>query len=134
MPLSRDLLKEAKGLSMEGPGFDALEVPQDEVDVEQAVREADRDHVRSGSMVLGVAHDHRPAEQFIDQVRSLVLRKAPEHHHHKYSVAAFEEFRRTHPRWSPYLLATCLSYLPTPGDKESDVYKRTRAVLRLLEG
>ena len=116
-------------MSMKGPGFDGLDAPTDRVAVDDAVRAADRDAVRSGSMVLRVAGDRADAETFIDRCRSLVLRKSPEHHHHKYAVATFEEFRKTHPRLAPYLLATSLSYLPTPGDPESSVYERTRAAL-----
>jgi len=132
MPLFRESLKKLKGLSMEGAGFDGLEEPADPITVRQAVLQADTDYVRSASMVLRVAREPEQAEQFIDQCRSLVLHKSLEHHNHKYSVAAFEEFRHTHPRWSPYLLATCLSYLPTPGNEDSDVYKRTRAALSRL--
>jgi hypothetical protein len=134
MPLSRDLLGRSKNLSMEGPGFDGLEMPADPVSVEDAVIEADRDPVRSASMVLRVARDHDAAEDFIDHCRSLVAGKAPEHHHHKYAVAAFEESRLTDPRWSPYLLATCLSYLPTPSEPESAVTRQARAALGRLRG
>ena len=83
-------------------------------------------------MVLSVARDERSAGLFIDRCRQLVLEKSPEHHHHKYAAAAFEEFGHTHPRWRPYLLAPCLSYLPTPADEQSDVCSRTRKALTRL--
>ena len=106
-----------------------LDAPTDRVTVDDTVRAADRDAVQAGSMVLRVARDPSDAEAFIDRCRALVLRKSPEHHHHKYAVAAFEEFRKTDPRLAPYLLATSLSYLPTPGDAMSGVYERTRTAL-----
>jgi hypothetical protein len=129
MPMARDLLRRAKKLSMDAPGFDALDAPKESVGVDQAVRAADRDYLQSASLVLRVAQSAESADEFIDRCRTLVVRKAPEHHHHKYAAAAFEEFAETHPRWSPYLLATCLSYLPTPGDGDSDVTQRARAAL-----
>jgi hypothetical protein len=130
MPMARDLLQRAKGLSLDAPGFDALDAPKEPVGVTQAVQEADRDYIQSASLVLRVAQSAESADDFIDRCRALVVRKAPEHHHHKYAAAAFEEFRQTHPRFSPYLLATCLSYLPTPGNGDSDVTQRARAALR----
>ena len=111
--MARDLLQRSRGLSMEGAGFDALELPAERVSAEETVSVAAADHVQAGSMVLRLARDSSGAGQLIERCRGLVLEKAPEHPTHKYAVAAFEEFRVTHPRWSPYVLAPCLSYLPT---------------------
>jgi hypothetical protein len=132
MPAARDLLQAAKGLSLEEPGFDALDAPSETISVKRALTEADRDHVSSGSLVLRMAQDPAAAAKYADRCRVLVARKAPEHHHHKYAAALFEELGRTDPAWSPYLLATCLSYVPGPGDDDSEVFRETRLALKDL--
>ena len=91
---------------------------------------ADDDYIASASLVLRLAQDREEADRFIDTCRTLMLAKSPEHHHHKYAAAVFEEFPRTDPRWSPYLLATCLSYLPSRGENDSEVTREIRARLK----
>lgn len=129
---ARDLLIRIKDLDMEVSGFDGLDPPSEPVPVASAVNAADDDYVASASMVLRLARDRPSAGRFIDICRSLTLAKAPEHHHHKYAAAVFEEFRHADARWSPCLLATCLSYLPSPGENDSDVTNEVRARLKRL--
>ena len=130
MPMARDLLQQVKELSMQGPGIDELAVPDGSVAVDDAMRAADVDAVRSASLVLGATREQRSAKRFIAETTSLVIEKAPEHHHYKYSVAAFEEFLRTDPSLAPRVLAPCPSYLPTRGDPVSEAVRRARTALR----
>lgn len=129
LALARDVLKDLKGLSTSGPGIERLEAASEPCTVQQAIEAASRSDGRSASMVLRVAREPELASQFISQCRSLTLRKAPEHHHHKYAAAVFEDFPGTHPRWGPHLLAVSLSYLRNPADPDSDVTQLARAAL-----
>ncbi len=130
MPAFRDDLKRLKDLSMEAPGFDRLAAPGDPVDLQQAVRAADGDYVDAASQVLRATEQRGQGDRYVDVCRDLVLRKSLEHHNHKYAVAAFEEYRKADPAIAPYLLATCLSYLPTPDADESPIYRATREALQ----
>jgi len=129
LPTARDVLQGSKGLSMKGPGLDGLEISDDPGTVEKAIEEASRSHLRSASLSLRVTREPQRAAEFIRRFRSLTLRKAAEHHHHKYAAAVFEEFPRTNPRWGSYLLAVCPSYLSNPADPDSEVTARARAAL-----
>jgi hypothetical protein len=131
---SRDLLIRIKDLDMDVPGFDGLDAPSAAVTLEQAVNAADDDYIASASLVLRLAQDRQSADRFIDTCRGLLLAKSPEHHHHKYAAAVFEEFPRTDPRWSPYLLATCLSYLPGRAENDSRVTVEVRDRLQRRRG
>ncbi len=118
---------------MRGRGLGDLKRPEEPVSVEAAVQEANDNYVKAAALVLGATAKRSAADQFIDRCRVLVAHKSPEHHHHKYAAAVFEEHAFTHPRWAPYLLAPCLSYLPAPAEGDSDVYRRSRAALAGLE-
>lgn len=116
---ARDFLVDAKDLSMEGPGLAAIAPHPERTTVAAAVEVAETDPVASASRVRRLASDRAAAERYVERVRSLVVRKAPEHHHHKYASAVFEEAGRSDPAIAPTLLAACLSYLPRESHPDS---------------
>jgi hypothetical protein len=114
---------------MEGPGIDRIEPIGDDAGAEKVVSEAAASRERAAAMALAAGKDSDRAAALMASYRSLTLRKAPEHHHHKYAAALFEEIGLADLRWRPYLLAAAPTYLSHPGEKDSDAAVRARAAL-----
>ena len=71
-------------------------------------------------------------ERFLARVRGLLHRGAEQHHQHKYLAALVEDVSLAHPSLGPLLLSPSLGYLPTPRDEPSEVYERSRGLLKAL--
>jgi hypothetical protein len=125
LALMRDALQEHAGLSLRGPGIEALSAGEAASDAGAVLA------APTPARALGLL-ERRP-EQGPALRRALVAlmaRKAEEHHQHKYAAAALVEAERANPRWAPRILAAALPYLPVPADPETEVGARMERALR----
>ncbi len=69
-------------------------------------------------------------DAFVAQMRRHLVHKAFQSHQYKYAAAIEEESALAHPRWRSRILAPAVTYLPVPGDPETEVFERSRHALR----
>ncbi len=127
LPAIRDSLSEIVGLSMEGPGLDAL--GSDETDGAEDLEEL----FEGGSAAHCRAFlDRGPGRvpRYLERLRSSLFHKGQEHHQHKYAAVLHEESALVHPRWSSRILAPAIDYLAHPNDPDTDTYERSLHALR----
>jgi hypothetical protein len=123
----RDDLAEVVGLSMAGPGIEALGVPVQE-DLPSLAALFERASPAEARAYL----DRGPAKAaaYVADLRRSLFRRGQEHHQHKYAAAVREESRLAHARWASRLLAPAVDYLAHPKDAETEVYRRSLHALR----
>ena len=123
----RDDLAGLVGLSMAGPGVDALGASDEPegTDVAPMLERASPGHVRASL-------DRAPAGRaaYLAGLRTALFRKGQEHHQHKYAAAMEEESRLVHARWASRILAPAVDYLAHPGDTETETYRRSTHALQ----
>lgn len=132
----RDDLVDLVGLSMSGPGIEALgqSTGDDASDLAPMLERASPGHVRA-------CLDREPAKRagYLAGLRTALFRKGQEHHQHKYAAAMEEESGLVHARWSSRILAPAVDYLAHPADTETETYRRSihalqKAGIRPSEG
>ena len=118
----RDDLGDLVGLSMAGPGIDALGVSGEiaAADPAQLLERASPAQVRA-------CLDREPATRagYLAGLRTSLFRKGQEHHQHKYAASMAEESRLVDPRWASRILAPAVDYLAHPADIETEIYRRS---------
>jgi hypothetical protein len=123
----RDDLIDLVGLSMAGPGIDALGASSEEdvPDLAQMLERASPGQVRA-------CLDREPARRagYLAGLRTALFHKGQEHHQHKYAAALEEESRLVDARWASRILAPAVDYLAHPADAETETYRRSVRALQ----
>jgi hypothetical protein len=88
----------------------------------------DDDRGLAARKALGYLLDNGSAQEVIDCGRLLVFRKGQDSHDYKFSSAVFEDYALVSPAWRAHYLASCMSILRGPADKDNVVVERARAV------
>ena len=131
LALLREDLKGFFG-AMEGPGVDTLAELVAEIPVGQV---PSLGQVFEEPSALGARawldHGGATGEALLTRLRAELMTRANQSHQYKYLAAVQEEAALTHPRWANTVLAPAVTYLPTPGDPETETWKRTRRVLEI---
>ena len=65
----------------------------------------------------------------IAAARRLVFLKGDDAHDYKFSSAVLEDYYHASPAWRDRLLAASLMLLPSSGDRDNQLVRRTRAAL-----
>jgi hypothetical protein len=129
----RDDLVGIVGLSMKGPGLEALGRSGTE-GTSGSERPARLEPVleRASPAEIRRHLDAQPSDAapYLAHLRRSVFRTVQEAHQFKYAAAMAEESRRVDPRWTSRVLAPGVDYLANPEDAETDVYRRSRQALR----
>ena len=113
--------------------IDRLE-PEESAPVEDIFAEVSRQPGKAAAMAMQFASDHSRPDAFTSAARQLILRKATDAHDYKYSVAAFEDYRRVSPIWRPHMLATSVYNLKGSTLPDSSVMQRAREAIKSFRG
>ncbi len=87
---------------------------------------------KAAANVFAIAGKLPAREAFAAAARRLVLTRADEVHHYKYSAALTEDVALVSPRWQPHLTAAAVFYMKGSQAPETAVVKRAREALRTL--
>lgn len=98
--------------------------------VEEIFAEASRDRTNAARKAFAYLQAGRDPRPLIDAARRLVFLKGNDAHDYKFSSAVLEDYFAASPTWRDRYLASSLVLLPTPGEKDNDLVKRTRAALQ----
>ena len=120
----RDDLGEMVGLELGAEPLDELGAGSDPPSIEDVFRRA------SPGLACSRLKAHpEELDAQTDRLRQGVLRRAIEHHQHKYAAAIFEECRLADARWRASLLAPSIDYLAHPEDEATELYRKIERLL-----
>ncbi len=133
LPLFRKLMGRLGKLNNEK--LDALEPieakgePREQIESIFAAIPKDRTEAARKTLALATK-DPAQAEVLMAAARRLVFAKGSDSHDYKFSSAALEDYYSVTPRWRPYYLASSMFHLRGAGDRDSDLIKRVRELVK----
>ena len=97
--------------------------------LEEIFAEAGRDRAAAAGKALGYLQGGSDPKALIAAARRLVFLKGDDAHDYKFSSAVLEDYYHASPAWRDRLLAASLMLLPSSGDRDNQLVRRTRAAL-----
>jgi hypothetical protein len=98
--------------------------------IEEIFADRTRDKMAAARKALAYLQSEHAAEPLINAARRLVFLKGDDAHDYKFSSAVLEDYYNVSPAWRARYLASSLVLLPSSGDRDNDLVKRTRAALQ----